>query len=100
MRGRSIDELCRQFRETSQAAYYVVQSPERIAGQRLVWRGEVTRARTEITRLLALADEQGEPSAYALMRLHLCERWSCGLAGGIRLRGCSTNGRNRPRQRY
>jgi DNA-binding CsgD family transcriptional regulator len=38
-----------------------------------VWRGEATQARTEITRLLVLADERGEPSAYAVMRLHLCE---------------------------
>ena len=73
MRGRSIDELCRRFREASPAAYYVVQSPQRIAGQRLVWRGEATQARIEITRLLALADEHGEPAGYALMRLHLCE---------------------------
>lgn len=73
MRGRSIDELCRRFRAASPAAYNVVQSPQRIAAQRLVWRGEAIQARAEITRLLSLADEQGEPAAYAVMRLHLCE---------------------------
>jgi DNA-binding CsgD family transcriptional regulator len=73
MRGRPIDDLCERFREASDAAFYIAHSPVRVAAQRLVWRGEVTRARAELTRLLALADERGEPSSYALQRLHLCE---------------------------
>ncbi|HET7049349.1 MAG TPA: AAA family ATPase [Solirubrobacteraceae bacterium] len=73
MRGRSIDDLCERFRAASDAAFYIAHSPVRVAAQRLVWRGEVTRARVELTRLLALADERGEPSSYALQRLHLCE---------------------------
>ena len=48
-------------------------TPDRIAGQRLVWRGEVDQARTVLTRLLRTADEQGAPWAYAIQRLHLCE---------------------------
>jgi hypothetical protein len=44
-----------------------------VASQRLVWRGEVNRARATLTRPLSLADEQGEPTSYALQRLHLCE---------------------------
>jgi DNA-binding CsgD family transcriptional regulator len=48
-------------------------SPDRIAGQRLVWRGEITQAREILTRLLRMADEQGAPWAYAIQRLHLCE---------------------------
>ena len=71
--GRPIDDLCRRARAASDAPEYIAASAERIAGQRLVWRGEVRKARTELTRLLALADERGEPMSYALARLHLCE---------------------------
>lgn len=48
-------------------------TPARIAGQRLVWRGEVDRARAVLTRLLRTADEQGAPWAYAMQRLHVIE---------------------------
>ncbi len=71
--GRSIDDLCDRFRNASDDAFYIAKSPERIAAQRLVWRGSLGEARGELTRLLAIADERGEPSSYALQRLHLCE---------------------------
>jgi DNA-binding NarL/FixJ family response regulator len=71
--GRPIEDLVERFRETSDEAFYVVGNPGRVAGQRHVWRGEIARAREFITPLLALADEQGEPISYGLMRLHLCE---------------------------
>jgi DNA-binding CsgD family transcriptional regulator len=71
--GRPIDDLCRRARAASDAPEYIAASAERIAGQRLIWRGEVPKARKELTRLLALADERGEPMSYALARLHLCE---------------------------
>ena len=48
-------------------------TPDRIAGQRLVWRGEVEQARAVLTPMLRTADEQGAPWAYAMQRLHLCE---------------------------
>lgn len=48
-------------------------SPERIAGQRMVWRGEVDQAREVLTRLMRTADEQGAPWLYAMQRLHVCE---------------------------
>lgn len=48
-------------------------TPDRVAGQRLVWRGEIGPAREVLTRLLRAADEQGAPWAYAMQRLHLCE---------------------------
>jgi DNA-binding NarL/FixJ family response regulator len=73
MSGRPVDELCARFRTASDAAYSIAESPERVAGQRLVWRGDVNRARVTLARALALADEQGEPMSYALQRLHLCE---------------------------
>ena len=50
-----------------------MQSPARVLGQQLVWRGEVASARAVLDRLLATADERGEPSSYALQRLHVCE---------------------------
>jgi DNA-binding CsgD family transcriptional regulator len=71
--GRPVDDLCERFRAASDAAFYIAESPERVAGQRLVWRGEVDQARATLTRLLSLADEHGEPTSYALQRLHLCE---------------------------
>src|SRR5262249_11201726 len=52
------------------------------AAQRLVWRGDLARARDVLTRLLAAADEQAEPVSYALMRLHVVELdLRCGALG-------------------
>jgi DNA-binding CsgD family transcriptional regulator len=73
LRGRPIDEVCERFRASSDAAFYIATSPERVAGQRLAWRGDVGGARAALTRLLSTADERGESSSYALQRLHLCE---------------------------
>ncbi len=73
LRGRPIDDVCERFRTASPAAAYLAESPERIAGQRLVWRGELPAARGALTPLLAAADERGEPSSYAIQRLHVCE---------------------------
>jgi len=73
LRGGSIDELCERFRDASDAAFYIVHSPVRVARRRLVWRGQVKEARATLAGLLALADERGEPASYALARLHLCE---------------------------
>jgi DNA-binding NarL/FixJ family response regulator len=72
--GRPVDDLCDRFRElTEESAYYMAPSPERVAVQRLVWRGSIQEARDALTRLLDMADERGEPSSYALQRLHVCE---------------------------
>jgi DNA-binding CsgD family transcriptional regulator len=73
MTGRSLDELCERHRDASDHAPYLAESPERVAGQRLVWRGEMDAARAMLTRLLKDADERAEPMSYALQRLHLCE---------------------------
>ena len=72
--GHPVDDLCRRFRElTEDVAFYMAPSPERVAAQRLVWRGEIAEARTALTGLMDMADERGEPSSYALQRLHVCE---------------------------
>src|SRR5262249_21697840 len=71
--GQDIDEVCERFMAASDAAVYVAQSPYRIAAQRLVWRGDVGPARALLDELRRLADEQAEPTSYALARLHFCE---------------------------
>jgi DNA-binding CsgD family transcriptional regulator len=71
--GRAIDDVWERFRTASPEPFYIAHSPERIAGQRLVWRGEIGAARAMLSRQLVEADERGEPSSYALQRLHLCE---------------------------
>jgi DNA-binding CsgD family transcriptional regulator len=73
LRGRSVDDLCERFAAASEHAGYLAASPERVAGQRLVWRGELEPARTSFERLRFLADERGELPSYAWAQLHLCE---------------------------
>ena len=73
MRGLPIDDLCARSDAVADASSYLASTPERIAGQRLVWRGEIDAARATLAQQLALADERGEPVSYALQRLHLCE---------------------------
>ena len=72
LRGRPVDDLCEQHRALSGDPYFA-RSPERVAGQRFVWRGEVGPARELLTSLMATAEERGQPSPIALHRLHLCE---------------------------
>ena len=71
--GHPVDELAERFRTLSETAFYVALWPERIAAQRLVWRGALHEARETLLTLWTLADERGEPSSYALQRLHVCE---------------------------
>jgi DNA-binding NarL/FixJ family response regulator len=70
--GRPIDEVCRQFATRTAASVSITKTPERVAGQRLFWRGQVDDARAVLARLLAEAEQRGEPYSYALLRLHLC----------------------------
>jgi DNA-binding CsgD family transcriptional regulator/tetratricopeptide (TPR) repeat protein len=71
--GRPIDDLCERFEAASRIPAHMIDSPDRVAGQRLIWRGELGAARGTFTRLLAVADERGEAGSYAIQRLHLCE---------------------------
>jgi DNA-binding CsgD family transcriptional regulator len=73
LRGRAIDDVCERFRAASGEAASVTESPERVAGQRLLWRGDVEQARAVLTRLTEIADERGEAYSYLLQRLHLCQ---------------------------
>jgi DNA-binding CsgD family transcriptional regulator len=71
--GQPVDELCARSDVESDPGAYLAASPERVAGQRYVWRGETANARGALGRLLRLADERGEEASYVLVRLHMCE---------------------------
>ena len=73
LRGQPVDDLAERYQVLPDDRFRVSRHPERVAGQRLVWRGEVPEARELLTSLKRRAEERGEPSAYALIRLHLCE---------------------------
>jgi DNA-binding CsgD family transcriptional regulator len=73
LRGRAFDDLRARFLAISGAAPYVLAWPERLAGLRHSWRGELGLARDVFVRLLALADERGDIQGYAHVRAHLCE---------------------------
>jgi hypothetical protein len=73
MNGHAIDDLCERSAAASDPAAYLAATPERVAAQRLVWRGELDAARAMLSQLLTLADTRGEPGSYALLRLHLVE---------------------------
>jgi DNA-binding CsgD family transcriptional regulator len=71
--GRPVDDLCARSDVESDVGAYLASSPERVAGQRHVWRGELAQARQALGRLLVLADERGEEASYVLVHLHVCE---------------------------
>jgi DNA-binding CsgD family transcriptional regulator len=71
--GQPVDDLSERYQALPDDRFRVSRHPDRVAGQRLVWRGEVPEARELLTSLKMRAEERGEPSAYALIRLHLCE---------------------------
>ena len=73
MSGRPVDDLCAASQALSDVNAYIAVTPERVAGQRHLWRGEIGEARETLQRLLRLADERGEVESYALVRLHICE---------------------------
>ena len=56
LRGRALDEVCARWFAASAAPGHLAESPERVAGQRRVWRGEIEQARAVFERLLALSD--------------------------------------------
>jgi len=73
LRGRPIDDLRARFAALSNSALYLLGTPDRIAGQQLVWRGRLDEARALLSTMLSTADDRGEPMSYALARLHVCE---------------------------
>jgi DNA-binding CsgD family transcriptional regulator len=73
LRGRPFDDIRERFHAISDAAPYILAWPERIAGLRHMWRGEVDLARGVFAGLLVLADERGDVQGEAHVRTHLCE---------------------------
>ena len=73
LEGRDVSHLCDQAPATSAFALRTLTSPKRALSRRLVWRGELDRARDVLAGLLSLADERGEAYSYALLRLHACQ---------------------------
>ncbi len=71
--GRSVGELCTRSDVETDTGAYLAASPERVAAQRHVWRGEIAQGRAALVGLLAVADERGEEASYVLLRLHICE---------------------------
>jgi DNA-binding CsgD family transcriptional regulator/tetratricopeptide (TPR) repeat protein len=71
--GHALDDICERWNAASATPGHLGESPERVAGQRYVWRGEIGKARPVLDRLLALSDERGEIGSYVWARLHLCE---------------------------
>lgn len=73
LRGHALDDICERWNAASATPGYLAESPDRVAGQRHVWRGEIGKAKPAFERLLVLSDERGETGSYAWARLHLCE---------------------------
>ena len=73
MRGVPIDDLQARFHAVDDSVPFMAESPDRPAGLRLIWRGDMRAARPEVHALLALADARGEPVSHALERAQLCE---------------------------
>jgi DNA-binding CsgD family transcriptional regulator len=71
--GRAVDDLCERSRVIEDPAAHISSAPERVAAQRLIWRGELQHARALLSSLSALADRRGELVSYSMLRLHLCE---------------------------
>ncbi len=80
LRGQPVAHLIERYYALSTERAYMARHPERVAGQRLTWRGEIEQARPLLTAFRDRVEEWAE--AYALARLHLCElelragRWS------------------------
>ncbi|WP_210648853.1 LuxR family transcriptional regulator [Nocardioides sp. SYSU D00065] len=73
LRGRPLDDLLERYEALASRSTYLARTPGRVAGQQHVWRGEPGPARARFEEFRSLAAARGEPSPYALARLHLCE---------------------------
>jgi DNA-binding CsgD family transcriptional regulator len=71
--GRGLGDLCARSAATADPSAYLSASPERVAAKRLFWRGELASAREVLASLLALADDRGDLTSYAMIRMHVVE---------------------------
>ena len=70
--GPPVDDLCERRAWPTTLLATLSASPERVAAERLLWRGDLVAPRA-LERAAGLADKPGEPTSYAMVRLHLCE---------------------------
>jgi len=73
LRGLPLDDLPERYRRVADPSSNLAFTVDRILALRLLWRGEIGEARAALGLLLTQADERGDPLAYALQRLHMCE---------------------------
>ncbi len=73
LRGRPLDDLVARSGATTDASAYLSASPERVVAKRLFWRGELASARQLLRSLQALADDRGDLTSYAMVRMHMVE---------------------------
>jgi DNA-binding CsgD family transcriptional regulator len=71
LRGHPVDHLLRRHQGLSADGTYLARHPQRVAGQRHVWRGELSVARQLLTDFRDASEQWAD--AYAHGRLHLCE---------------------------
>jgi DNA-binding CsgD family transcriptional regulator len=71
--GRELADLCARSGATADPSAYLSASPERVATKRMMWRGELAGAREALASMLALADDRGDPTSYAMIRMHIVE---------------------------
>ena len=94
LRGRPVAHLVERYHALSTERATMARHPERIAGQQLVWRGEVDAGAADPGDLPRARPRSGpRPTPW---RGCTCASWSCGPAGGTRSSGCSTSGPPRP----
>ena len=73
LRGRPLDDLAARSGATTDVSAYLSASPERVVAKRLFWRGELASARELLRSLQALADDRGDLTSYAMIRMHMVE---------------------------
>ena len=96
LRGRPIDDVCERFLAASPGAVQLIDSPEPVAALRLVWRGDLERARDDAD---ALPRARRRARRGGLVRVDAPEPVRARAAGGRlgrRCRGCSTSGPSPP----
>jgi DNA-binding CsgD family transcriptional regulator len=71
LRGSSVEHLIERYYALPTERAAMARHPERIAGQRLAWRGEVNLGRPVLLDFRRATEDSAE--AHALARLHLCE---------------------------
>ncbi len=71
--GHSLDGLAESSGAVIDASAYLSASPERVVAKRLMWRGELASARQMLRSLQGLADDRGDLTSYAMLRMHLIE---------------------------